>query len=81
MSRHSYSSMNGTTEYELRCDGCGENFVCGDDSFYSWPVLCAAAEAEGWSLHTGSSAHLCSACMGGRSDAGQFGGTRDLVTL
>jgi hypothetical protein len=60
MSRHTYPSMNGTVEYELRCDGCGRRFDSGDDSFYSWPVLCDAAEAEGWQLNRHT--QRCTAC-------------------
>lgn len=63
MSRHTYSSMNNTPDYELCCDGCGGRFDSHDDSFYSWPVLCAAAEAEGWQLGSGASGrHWCAAC-------------------
>ncbi|MCH7232794.1 hypothetical protein L0U85_18330 [Glycomyces sp. L485] len=76
MSRHTYSSTNGTTEYELSCDGCGADFFCRDDSYFSWRVLCAAAEAEGWSLHSGSSAHLCTVCMDGGSGTVHLGGLR-----
>ncbi len=62
MSRHSYFSMNGTLEYELHCDGCGTRFDCGDDSFYSWPVLRDAAEAEGWQVNADTAPHRCTDC-------------------
>lgn len=50
MSGSRFSCFNGGIEYELRCDRCGDPFQCGDDSYLSWPVLCAAAEAEGWRI-------------------------------
>lgn len=82
MSRHTYTSMNGTLEYELRCDGCGGRFVSGDDSFYSWPVLCDAAEAEGWRL--AGDAQWCTGCRAdatGPSAVGDRGGRGRLVAL
>jgi hypothetical protein len=63
MSGHVYFSMNGIPDYELYCDRCGAQFRCGDDSYYSWPVLCAAAEAEGWRVQSGvDGAHECGDC-------------------
>ncbi|GAA2264920.1 hypothetical protein GCM10009853_017830 [Glycomyces scopariae] len=63
MSGRTYELSNGVIEYELRCDRCGEVFVCGDDSYYSWPVLCAAAEAEGWATAPGlDGEHECAGC-------------------
>lgn len=50
MSGRIYPCINGSSEYELYCDGCGASFQCHDDSFLSWPVLCSAAEAEGWAV-------------------------------
>jgi hypothetical protein len=63
MTRQIYYSVNGTPDYELHCDACGVRFSCGDDSYYSWPVLCDAAEAEGWRVHPGG-VHRCGACAG-----------------
>lgn len=69
MSGQTYFSLNGIPDYELYCDGCGEQFRCGDDSYYSWPVLCDAAEAEGWRVQPGvDGAHECSACAHARHD-------------
>lgn len=63
MSGHMFLSLRGAVEYELRCDGCGELFRCGDDSYYSWPVLCAAAEAECWRAEPAfDGAHECPQC-------------------
>ncbi|RRR96877.1 hypothetical protein [Glycomyces terrestris] len=63
MSGRTYDWSNGVIEYELRCDSCGQVFECGDDSYYSWPVLCAAAEAEGWSIGSGfDGGHECAGC-------------------
>jgi hypothetical protein len=84
MSRYTYSSMNGTPDYELHCDSCGTRFDCSDDSFYSWPVLCDAAEAEGWQLSSGPEGHLCAACRAVPTGASALDGRRgrsDLVAL
>lgn len=63
MSGHSYLRHGGAVEYELRCDHCGEVFHCGDDSYYSWPVLCDAAEAEGWRVTPDpDGVHECADC-------------------
>lgn len=63
MSGHSYMLRSGAVEYELRCDRCGEVFHCGDDSYYSWPVLCDAAEAEGWHVNPAlDGEHECASC-------------------
>lgn len=63
MSGRTYDCNNGAIEYELRCDGCGRVFQCHDDSYYSWPVLCAAAEAEGWLVSPGfDGGHECFGC-------------------
>lgn len=81
MSKHTYSSMNDTPDYELCCDGCGGRFNSHDDSFYSWPVLCAAAEAEGWQLGAGAAAHLCAGCRAGGSAAEGTGDRGGLIAL
>ncbi|HEX2145672.1 MAG TPA: hypothetical protein VHG10_14320 [Glycomyces sp.] len=58
-----YYSLGGVLDYELVCDRCGTRFDCGDDSRYSWPVLCAAAEAEGWLVGPGlDGEHVCARC-------------------
>jgi hypothetical protein len=63
MSGHLYEFHGGAVEYELRCDGCGGVFRCGDDSYFSWPVLCDAAEAEGWRVNPGlADDHTCPRC-------------------
>ncbi|GAA1679816.1 hypothetical protein GCM10009830_28580 [Glycomyces endophyticus] len=63
MSGRTFEWSNGAVEYELRCDRCGDAFRCGDDSFYSWPVLCAAAEAEGWTTSPDlDGEHECTGC-------------------
>ncbi|GAB3238774.1 hypothetical protein GCM10027447_38370 [Glycomyces halotolerans] len=63
MSGHRHQLRSGSLEYELRCDRCGDVFRCGDDSYYSWPVLCAAAEAEGWRVRPGlGDEHECADC-------------------
>ena len=63
MSGEAFRCLNGGIEYELRCDGCGAAFNCHDDSFYSWDVLCSAAEAEGWLVQPDfEGAHECAAC-------------------
>jgi hypothetical protein len=63
MSGEAYRRPNGGMEYELRCDGCGEYFRCHDDSYFSWPVLCAAAEAEGWLVRPDfNGEHECGEC-------------------
>ncbi|MCC3765627.1 hypothetical protein K3N28_21440 [Glycomyces sp. TRM65418] len=63
MSGQVYFSINGIPDYELYCDQCGARFQCEDDSFYSWPVLCDAAEAEGWRVHSGvDGSHECGDC-------------------
>ncbi|MCD0445412.1 GMC family oxidoreductase N-terminal domain-containing protein [Glycomyces sp. A-F 0318] len=64
MSGEAFRCLNGGIEYELRCDGCGGAFHCHDDSFYSWDLLCAAAEAEGWRVEPDfEGEHECGACM------------------
>ncbi|WP_205325704.1 hypothetical protein [Glycomyces sp. YM15] len=76
MSGECYSHFNGGIEYELRCDRCGTLFRCGDDSYFSWRVLCAAAEAEGWRVGPDlEGEHDCDECAGSRragSDRRQF---------
>ncbi|MDA1359944.1 hypothetical protein O1R50_09935 [Glycomyces luteolus] len=76
MSGECYSYFNGGIEYELRCDQCGTSFRCGDDSYFSWPVLCAAAEAEGWRVGPElEGRHECGECAGShlaRSGRRQF---------
>ncbi|HLU29615.1 MAG TPA: hypothetical protein VKZ65_14385 [Glycomyces sp.] len=71
--------MNGTLEYELRCDGCDRRFDSGDDSFYSWPVLCDAAEAEGWQLERHS--QRCTACRTAPAELSAVGAGERLVAL
>ncbi|MFB9661502.1 hypothetical protein ACFQS3_02145 [Glycomyces mayteni] len=64
MSGACYSRLDGGIEYELYCDGCGVLFRCGDDSYFSWPVLCAAAEAEGWGVAPDlGGEHRCGECV------------------
>ncbi|MQM26855.1 hypothetical protein [Glycomyces albidus] len=72
MSGACFSRPDGGIEYELRCDGCGVLFQCGDDSYFSWPVLCAAAEAEGWGVAPDlDGEHECGECAAtGRSRRG-----------
>ncbi|HEX2144142.1 MAG TPA: hypothetical protein VHG10_06520 [Glycomyces sp.] len=63
MSGQAFPYFDGSIEFELRCDGCGTPFRCRDDSFYSWPVLCAAAESEGWRIQPGMDGeHDCGEC-------------------
>ncbi|HEU5127175.1 MAG TPA: hypothetical protein VFU12_04225 [Glycomyces sp.] len=81
MSRRTYTSLNGTLEYELLCDGCGARFDSGDDSFYSWPVLCDAAEAEGWLLGGAQRCTGCRADPAGPSAVGGPGGRGRLAVL
>jgi hypothetical protein len=58
-----YYTLGGIPDYELVCDHCGARFDCGDDSYYSWPVLCGAAEAEGWLVGPGlDGEHVCARC-------------------
>ncbi|WP_100447679.1 hypothetical protein [Glycomyces xiaoerkulensis] len=75
MSRRINRSHLGVVDYELHCDRCGTLFRCGDDSYFNWRVLCAAAEAEGWRIEGG--AHECADCAG--SPTGRVGDPRLLA--
>jgi hypothetical protein len=78
MSGRIYHCTNGTEEYDLFCDACGTAFQCNDDSFLSWPVLCAAAEAEGWTADPDSDGeHQCAECAASAAP----GNDRDLVAI
>ncbi|MCH7230141.1 hypothetical protein L0U85_04585 [Glycomyces sp. L485] len=60
MSGRIHISLDGTNEYELHCDRRGGRFRPGDDSYYSRPVLRAAAESEGRRVSQGSDGeHEC----------------------
>jgi hypothetical protein len=79
MSGHRFLSLRGAVEYELRCDGCGDLFRCGDDSYYSWPVLCDAAEAEGWRVEPAfDGEHECPHCAGSGRLAAALAGLEGL---
>jgi hypothetical protein len=58
--------LGGEPLYEIVCDECDVVFNPGDDSFYSWRILCTTAEAEGWDVQSDQGGtHRCPDCLDG----------------
>jgi len=65
MGRRRYYDEDAQPYFEIVCDGCGESYVCGDDSCYDWALLRESAEYDGWNAAAPSTRgpHHCPACV------------------